>query len=179
MTDLTSTGQIVLQEAGYKTWLASVERLTAVCFEDDAIMGFACVFANAKSLLDHWRTVEIALLNRYAPRLREAEDKAWNIYSIFLSSDSASESQVREVRPIDEDLERTRKIAACGLAGHNEVVVAMLPVLPIQYRPRLEGEDLTERLRKRIASFAPAAAVVALNEQVAPAEVVRLLGAPT
>ena len=88
MTDLISTLQIVLQEAGYKTWLASVERLTTVCFEDEAIMGFACVFGDAKSLLDQWRTVEGALLNRYAPRLREAEDKAWNVYSVFLSAAS-------------------------------------------------------------------------------------------
>jgi hypothetical protein len=179
MTELTSTLQIILQEARYKVWLASVERLTAVCFEDEAIMGFACLFGDAKSLLDQWRTVEGALLNRYAPRLREAEDKAWNVYSIFLSAAAATQSQVREIRQIEEDLERTRKIAACGLTGRDEVVTAMLPVLPLQYRPRLDGEDLTERLRKRIATFAPMAADAALNEQVSPAEVVRLLGSPT
>jgi hypothetical protein len=56
-------------------------------------------------------------------------------------------------------------------------VTALLPILPIQYRPRLEGEDLTDRLKRRIATIAPAVVEVALDEDVAPAEVVRLLGA--
>jgi hypothetical protein len=179
MTDLTSTLQIILQEAGYETWLASVERLTAVCFEDEVTMGFACVFPDAKSLLDQWRDIESAWLNRYAPRLREAEDKAWNIYTAFLSSGSATESQAREIRQIEEDQERTRKIAACELIGHDDVVFAMLPVLPIQYRPRLDDEDLTERLRNRIASFAPAAANAVVNDEVPAEEIVGLLGTPT
>ena len=58
-------------------------------------------------------------------------------------------------------------------------MTALLPVLPIQYRPRLEEEDLTDRLKERIASIAPAAANVALDDNVPPADVVRLLGAPT
>ena len=178
MTDLISTLQIVLQDAGYQTWLASVDHITAVGFEDDAVMGFACAFDDAQSLLDHWRPVEAALLNRYAPRFREAQDKAWNVYSIFLSGAQANEDQTREVRQIEEDLERTRKLAACGLAGHDDVVLALLPVLPIQYRPRLDNEDLTERLRKRIATIAPAAAEAVLDDKIAPAEVVRMLGAP-
>lgn len=177
MTDLISTVQIVLQEAGYQTWLASVDRLTAIGFEDDAVMGFACAFEDAQTLLNHWRSVEAALLSRYAPRLREAQDKAWNVYSVFLSAAQANEDQTREVRQIEEDLERTRKLAACGLTGHDDVVLALLPLLPIQYRPRLDNGDLTERLRKRIATIAPAAADAALDDRVTPAEVVRLLGA--
>jgi hypothetical protein len=179
MTDITSSVQIILQEAGYATWLVPVEQLTAVCFEDAAVMGFACVFDEPDSLLQSWRSVELALLTRHAPRFREAEGKAWNVYSIFLCAKSANEVAAREVRRIDEDLERTRKIAACGLAGHEAIVMALLPVLPIQHRPRLEEEDLTERLKKRIASIAPAAANVALDDNVPPAEVVRLLGGTT
>ena len=179
MTDITSSVQIILQEAGYATWLVPVEQITAVCFEDAAVMGFVCVFDEPESLLRSWRSVESVLLARHAPRFREAEDKAWNVYSIFLCPKSASEEASREIRRIDEDLERTRKIAACGLVGHEAIVTALLPVLPIQYRPRLEEEDLTDRLKKRIASIAPAAANVALDDNVPPADVVRLLGAPT
>jgi hypothetical protein len=178
MTDITTSVQIILQEAGYATWLVPVEQITAVCFEDAAVMGFACAFDEPEWLLQSWRSVESVLLTRHAPRFREAEDKAWNVYSIFLCPKSASEEASREIRRIDEDLERTRKIAACGLVGHEAIVTALLPVLPIQYRPRLEEEDLTERLKKRIASIAPAAANVALDDNVPPGDVVRLLGAP-
>jgi len=179
MTDLISTVQIILREAGYETWLAPVDHLTAVCFEDDAVMGFVCIFDEPALLLERWRGVESALLTRHAPRFREAEEKAWNVYSILLCSKTASEDETREIRHIDENLERTRKIAASGLVGRENVVTALLPILPIQYRPQLEGEDLTERLKRRIAAIAPAAVDVALDEAVPTADVVRLLGAPT
>ena len=55
MTDLKSSLQVVLQDAGYQTWLVSVNGLEAIGFEDDAAMGFACVFEDAPSLLARWR----------------------------------------------------------------------------------------------------------------------------
>jgi hypothetical protein len=179
MTDVASSAQIILQEAAFETWLVAVDQYTAVCFEDNAVMGFVYVFDEPQALLLRWRSMETALLNRNAPRFREAEEKAWNIYSIFLCAKTASEEETREIRRIDEDLERTRKIAACGLAGHADIVAALLPILPIQHRPQLGSEDLTERLKRRIAAVAPAAVNVALDDKIPPAEVVRLLGAPT
>lgn len=118
-----------------------------------------------------------ALLARHALRFRAAEEKAWNVYSILLCAEQGKEEQTREIRRIEEDLERTRKIAACGLAGREDIVTALLPVLPIQYRPVLEGGDLTERLKRRIAAIAPAAVDVVLNEEVPAREVAALLGA--
>jgi hypothetical protein len=177
MTDMIATVQIVLQEAGYGVWLAPVEQLIAVCFEDEAVMGFVCLFEEPKDLLLRWRSIESSLLARHASHFRTAEGKAWNVYSIFLCAKQGTEEQTREVRGIDENLERTRKIAACGLAGKEDVETALLPVLPIRYRPALEGEDLTERLKRRIAAIAPAAVNVALNEDVPAREVAALLGA--
>jgi hypothetical protein len=176
MTDTTSIVQIILDEAGYETWLTSVEQFTTICFEDDALMGFVTLFDEPTALLEQWRKVEDTLLARHSPRFREAKDKAWNVYSIFLCSGTATADEARQIRRIDEDLELTRKIAASGLLGHEEIVSAMLPVLPIQYRPRLQEEDLTERLKKRIAAIAPAAVDVALDDHVSPTEVVHLLG---
>lgn len=176
MTETAATVQIVLEEADYATWLVPVEELTAICFEDDALMGFATVFDEPAILLQRWRSVELLLLGRHAPRFREAQEKAWNVYSMFLCPKRGSADETRQVRRIEEDLEKTRKVAACGLVGREEIVTALLPILPIQSRPRLESEDLTDRLKKRIATIAPAAVNVALDEKVAPAEVVRLLG---
>jgi hypothetical protein len=178
MTDLRSAVQIVLQGAGYQTWLASVEGLVAVVFEDEAVMGFAIMFDDVLSLFKRWHDVETMLLQRHAPSLQRAGEKTWNIYSVFLCSGNADDVQRREIRLLEEDLERTRKIAACGLATRDDVVTALLPLLPLQYQPLLDTEDLdvTQRLRKRIASIAPAAAHVALDPAVRPLEVVRLLG---
>jgi hypothetical protein len=176
MSEMIPTVQIVLEEAGYAVWLSPIDQETAVCFEDEAVMGFVCVLAEPQRLLSRWRSIESALLARHASRFRTAEDKAWNVYSIFLCPKQGTEEETTEIRRIDEDLERTRKIGACGLAGKADIVSALLPILPIQYRPILEGEDLTERLKRRIASIAPAAVDVALNDAIPPTEVVPLLG---
>src|ERR1035441_6158734 len=44
MTDLKSPVQVVLQDAGYETWLMSVDDLPSIGFEDNAVMGFVCLF---------------------------------------------------------------------------------------------------------------------------------------
>lgn len=178
MINLLSTMQIVLREAGFITHLISINRSSVLCFEDDALMGFGWVFNDASELLACWKTTEMSLLKQHAPRFRAAGEKAWNVYCVFLCVASADASQNRQVRWVEEDLERTRKIAACGLASHEDVVRALLPVLPLQHQPALQAEDVTDRLRRRIRTIAPKATDVALDESVPVAEVVRLLGGP-
>jgi hypothetical protein len=94
---------------------------------------------------------------------------------------SATLDQTREIQWIEEDQERTRKIAACGFASTADIITALLPLLPLQYQPSLDSEDfdLTQRLLKRIETIAPAAKDTVLNKEVLAAEVVRLLGAET
>ena len=179
MTDLRSPVQIVLQDAGYQTWLAPIDGDAAIVFEDDAVMGFVCIFDDVTSLLQRWRDMETALLGAHAPALRRGGEKTWNVYCVFLCSVALDEVRSREVRWIEEDLERTRKIAACGLQNREQIINALLPLLPIQYQPVLDSEefDLTHRLKRRIADIAPAAGDAALNEGVPAVEVVRILGA--
>lgn len=178
MMDLGPPVQGVLQDAGYDTWLLSIEGCRAIGFEDDAVMGFVYLFEDVPSLLRSWRDLETKLLSRHALSLQRAGEKTWNIYSVFLSSGAADEVHVREVRWIEEDLERTRKLAACGLATREAVITALLPLLPIQRQPSLDGEefDLTQRLERRVASIAPEGAKAVLNSDVPAADVVRLLG---
>src|ERR1035441_2660256 len=115
MTELRLRAQVVLQDAGYQTWLSSVNRETVIVFEDDAVMGFVCIFDDAASMLERWREMETALLGAHASALQRGGDKTWNIYCAFLSSAVADKAQIREIRWIEEDLERTRKLSACGL----------------------------------------------------------------
>jgi hypothetical protein len=179
MTDVRSAVQVILQESGYRTSLVSVDGVVSVCFEDDAVLGFVCVFDEVRTLLGRWQIVETALLAQYAPRLQIAGDKAWNVYCAFLCPGDATQIEQHEIDWIEENQERTRKIAAAGVAGLEEIVNALLPVLPLQYRAAISAEDLTERLRKRIATIAPDASEAALDDKVSATEVARLLGAPT
>jgi len=179
MMDLISTLQVVLREAGFMTRLRSIDRSPMVSFEDNTVMGFGCVFANPSDLLANWKATEMSLLTRYAPSLRTAGEKAWNVYCLFLCSSVADSEQNRQVRWIEEDQNRTRKIAACGVETREDLKRALLPILPLQYQPVLQVEDVTDRLRMRIRAIAPRASEVVLVESVSPAEVVRLLGEPS
>lgn len=176
MSDVQSMMQGVLQEAGYRTWLVAISKRSALCFEDDSVMGFACVFNDAASLLNDWREIEMTFLRLHGDRIRSAGEKAWNIYSVFLASGAASNhTQGREIRLIEEDLERTRKIAATSITHTEALVAAVLPLLPLQIQPVLDREDVTERFRRRLLTIAPSAAEVVLNESVSPRDVARRL----
>lgn len=179
MTDLRSTVQVVLQDAGYQTWLSSVNRETVIVFEDDAVMGFVCTFDKVASLLARWRDMETMVLAAHASALQRGGEKTWNVYCAFLCSAAPDKEQIREVRWIEEDLERTRKLAACDLMGRDQITKALLPLLPIQYQPVLDSEefDLSQRLKKRISDIAPGATHAALDDDISPAEVARILGA--
>ena len=145
--------QGVLQEGGYRTWLISITKRAAVCFEDDSVMGFACIFDDAASLLANWREIEMAFLRHHDQRIRTAGYKAWNVYSVLLASGHATSTENREIRFIEEDLERTRKLAATGITHREALVSAVLPLLPLQYQPVLDREDMEERFRRRIAAI--------------------------
>jgi hypothetical protein len=171
--------QVVLREAGFTTLLTLVDRSATVCFEDDSLMGFGRVFSQPADLIAQWRATETSLLTRYAPSFRAAGDKAWNVYTVLLCGSIGDPIQNRKVRWIEEDLERTRKISACGIASREDMCRALLPLLPLQYQPVLQAEDVTLRLQRRIRTIAPKAATAALDKAVPAVEVVRLLGEPT
>jgi hypothetical protein len=179
MTDLKPTLQALLRDAGYQTWFVAMDRYEVVAFEDDATMGFACIFERGSMLLEEWKSLETKFLMNFALALKRAGEKTWNVYSVFLCAENTSEDETRAIRWIEENLERTRKITGIVPNGRADLITALLPLLPIQYQPRLDSEDfdLTQRLRRRIASIAPAAEHAALDAGVAASEVVRLLGA--
>lgn len=175
MTEPLSTAQLVLREAGFTTRPATLSTLRALTFEDEVVTGFACSFGSPESLLAGWKAAEASLLSHYASDLNLAGDKAWNIYSVFLCGAPSTSIQARQIRWIEEDLERTRKVAACGLVSREDISRALLPLLPLQYSPILGSSDVTERLRSRLRSIAPGAWEVVLNEQIPAIEVARLL----
>jgi|SRR5581483_1158433 len=178
MTDLKSQLQAILQDSGYNTWLTGFDDLEIVGFEDDAVMGFACVYENVDTLLKEWRSLESKILKKHAPALLKAGEKTWNVYFVFLTSGPATQPQQRKVRWIEENLEKTRKITGCQVSTRDDLVQVLLPLLPIQYQPQLDTEDfdLKQRLRKRIAGIAPNLQDAALDEHVSPSEIIRLLG---
>jgi hypothetical protein len=122
-------------------------------------------------MIDRWRETEAMLLARYAAQFRAAGDKAWNVYLVFVTEARGSIEERREVRWIEEDLERTRKITATGVVAREDVVKALLPLLPIMAKPVLAPEDSMQRLLRRIEVISPQVRDVALDTSVSPTEV--------
>jgi hypothetical protein len=174
--DVLSMMQLILRDAGFNTSSLTIERSPGVLFEDDAVVGFGYVFQNSYDLLSKWKGIESAFLLRHSHSLRQAGEKAWNVYAVLLSQKAAEPSVERQVRWIEEDLDRTRKITASGIETREDLITALLPLLPIQYRPSLGKENVGERLKHRISLIAPHVAEVALDTKVPPEEVVRLMG---
>jgi hypothetical protein len=174
--DTISTTQTILRDAGFETRIISLQKFSALRFEDESILGFVIVFLDAQSLLSEWQQLETGLVRRYAESFRLAGDKAWNVYTVLICTSDASPEDLRRIRWIEENLERTRKLTACNVVAREDVTRALLPLLPLQYQPALEEQDLTKRLERRIYTIAPAAASVVLKEDVPPIEVVTLLG---
>lgn len=175
MSNLVSNVQIILENSGYRAWLGAMPGSSFIAFEDESAMGFVFIFGTATELLERWRDKELEILMRHAPNFHHGGDKVWNIYSIFLCEERPNETQMREIRQIEENLEKTRKIATGGAFTIEELTQTLLPLLAIQYAPRLDDEDLSARLRKRFSSIAPLAADAIFGSSDA-AEIVQLLG---
>src|ERR1700681_4737586 len=65
MIDLKPTLQALLQDAGYETWFVAIDQYEIVAFEDDAAMGFACVFESGEVLLKEWKSLETKFLMNF------------------------------------------------------------------------------------------------------------------
>jgi hypothetical protein len=175
VTEISSTVQVVLRDAGYETWIVDSQDTTSLGFEDQVLMGFVTIFPTAESLLASWRERENALLARHAINLRSAGDKAWNVYMAFLTSMAPNEDQVSSIRWIEENLDRTRKLAASDVRTREDVETALLPLLPILTTPQLSSETTTQRLTRRLRVIAPAVAEQVLDEEVSPNDIAALL----
>ena len=179
MIELLAQIQATLNAARYSTWVAELDAIPVICFEDEVILGFVSAFSKPNDLVTRWKATEMSFLRRFAPNIRSAGDKAWNVYSVFLCSEAATNTEAREIRWIEEDLERTRKLTANGVSTREDVTIALLPLLPLQHQPLLLTDDIKERLTRRIQTIAPRATEVALDEEIPAIEVARLLGVPT
>jgi hypothetical protein len=175
LNDTISNVHVVLQNAGFRTREATGAQVPAIAFEDETTLGFVYVFATPKALIEHWRSAEAGLLSKYAANFRIAGDKAWNVYSVFIAEQRGTDQQCRAVRWIEEDLEKTRKITATGVGARDDVVTALLPLLPIVSKPVLIPEDSAVRLQRRIDAIAPEISAIALDDDVPASDVAAIL----
>lgn len=172
--DIGTQAEIYLREAGYDTWTWSGASPAVVCFEDSTLVGFLYVFPTAADLLAQWEEAQMRVLSRHSAALRAGGSKAWNVYSVFLTSEKSSDSK-RLVERLEEDFSLTRKIARTEIQTVEDLTHALMPLVPIKAQPQLENANVADRLRSR-AKDVPVAALTAFLGSPTPEEVAEILG---
>jgi hypothetical protein len=176
--DIGRQVEIVLRQAEYETWLWNAGSAPVVCFENDAVVGFVHIFSDPEALRAGWSRAQDIALGRHAPALRVAGDKAWNVYSVFLTEGPVSLHLGRDIEGIEEDFAMTRKIVRAGIATTIDITRVLLPLLPIQSRPVVEVGNYLERLQTHLTDL-PDEAMEAFLGRAAPMDIVATLaGAP-
>ncbi|SRR6266567_3298507 len=140
---------LLLREAGYRV-RENFDGMSSLYFEDSTIMGFASVEASYDEILANWKHRQDEFLRANAKRLRNAPLKAWNAYSIFLTSDSRSEEEKRNLYVIEEDFQGTRKIARSDILTRDDIERALYPILPVRNIAPLHLGDPLERLWSKL-----------------------------
>ena len=172
--DIATQVEIVLRDAHNDTWVSTGTSSQVTCFESGALMGFVHIFDSASALLDEWEARQKHVLARHAAALRAAGAKAWNVYSLFLTADSAPD-QTRAIERIEEDFELTRKIARASVRTVDDVVRALLPLISVRPKPSLGTSNFSERLRARLKDLPPEAVTAFLGD-TSSIDVARILG---
>jgi hypothetical protein len=174
--DIGTQSEVVLREAGYETWPWTGASPPVICFESATVVGFVHVFSTARELLDAWEAAQQRILARHAPALRAAGVKAWNVYSVFLTSELALGLQ-RQVEKLEENFALTRKIARTAIQTTEDVRNVLMPLGPIRAQPLLENADIAGRLRARTKDV-PVEALNAFLGDLRPEDVAEILGSP-
>ena len=172
--DLQKETEIVLRDGGYETWPWQKGLVPAVCFEDELILGFVHYFASTDDLVSKWEDAQSTALLRFRPALRNAGEKAWNVYSIFITVDVADDSMTSKLDSIEENFEQTRKLVRTGVISTANLKNALLPLLPIQNRPQINESNMEERLRVTLQEINPAAAKAFLGKAT-PIDIAQIL----
>lgn len=175
--DIGTHSEIILREAGYDTWAWTGASPPVICFENATLAGFIHIFGSAEDLLTSWEAAQQRILARHAPALRAAGNKAWNVYSVFLTSEFSPALQW-EIEKLEEDFTLTRKIARTAIQSVEDLAVVLMPLAPIKSQPLLENAAVADRLRTR-AKEVPVQALEAFLANVEPEDVAEILGSAT
>ena len=132
-------------------------------FEDDALIGFICELP-LRQVLTTWSARQDDFVRQNAAILRKSSLKAWNLYSVFLSADSASPEDRKALISIEEDFHATRKIVQTEITTLTDVTRALYSFIPIQNLVTFSTDNTIRTLRTRLITL-PSAAVDALLDQ--------------
>lgn len=159
MTNILLDARQLLDDAGYRTLLAE-PNATFFYFEDLNVLGVVHAIPSVSGLLTEWEALQDAFLRDNAARLAADALKAWNCYSVFLSSGPCVGNQASLLFSIEENFRGTRKLARAGLGTRLDVEGALASLLPLRRVLPLAQTDIRARLESRLAQHGSALALL-------------------
>ena len=166
----------LLRSVGYRIIQHSAAPFL-VEFEDHSLFGFVAEYDSIPDLLKGWKKAEELFLTVHAPSIRRADQKAWNCYSVHITSAVATESESRSLLAIEEDFKSTRKIARAALSSRKDLIHALGPLLPLHSFVTPERQVLQPDLHSRLHEWPPAAVEALLGDSTAADILTLLMGA--
>ncbi len=145
----------VLDGAGFETSLPRPDSLT-LHFEDVSVIGHVHVLDSGEEIAATWQAIQDEFLRQNSSRFMKDITKAWNIYTIVVTSSLPTPDVAAALFAIEEDFRGTRKIARAGIVTREDVVVALAPVLPLQNVLAVGLVDAKQRLVERLEAVSPA-----------------------
>jgi hypothetical protein len=145
----------LLQDAGFDVQSVEKDGLAARVFENDTLLGFILAYDTASDLVARWSGDTDRLVRQRQFQLRAAGIKAWNTYVLLLAHDRADYAETVALSSIEEDLAGLRKIARAGCMNGSDILLALLPLMPLQSAPVLDAVDSKEEIRQRTTELAP------------------------
>src|SRR5262245_2292274 len=115
VTNLLSTVRSVLEHVGYRT-IGIAPASTSLQFEDESVLGILHVSDSLQNLIDGWKDIQDTFLRDSSSRLLSDPLKAWNCYTVLLTSQPAKREDASALFQIEEDFRGTRKIVRAGIS---------------------------------------------------------------
>ena len=177
--DPLTTAETELSKVGYETW-QEPDETDRVYFEDRSVFGMVTTYASVRDLIDEHEDRQDQFLQANEKALRSAgnQEKVWNAYTVhltvgdFSNNDREHANQENKLFRIEENFRGTRKIARANVTDDEDVVDALLPLLPIQRKPKLAAEDYRQQLEDELGEKFDHAFLSVLDEDASPDDIV-------
>lgn len=139
----------VLGAAGYAVRPGGDPSILAE-FEDAAVFGFVARYGSAAELLSRWKRDQETFIQRRVQNIRGAQEKRANLYAVFITSDVGKREEKRLVAAIEENFVASRKIVAAGVKSRQQLIDALLPLLPLQAFATISEANVDDRVQRRL-----------------------------
>jgi hypothetical protein len=155
VTNLIEQATEILQNAGFAVESVEIDGRSARVFENDTLLGFVVAYDTAGDLIGRWSGDTDRLVAQRQFQLRAAGIKAWNTYVLLFAHNRADYAEAVALSSIEEDLAGLRKIARAGCMHGSDILLALLPLMPLQSAPVLDAIDSKEEIRQRTTELTP------------------------